>query len=258
MSEAAKVEKKDFLVELGTEELPPKALRELELAFLSGVQKGLTDAGLSHGEIQSFATPRRLAVLVKRLATRQPDQDVKRRGPPVGASFDANGQPTRAASAFAESCGVSIDALQRLDEGKGQFLFFIGKKAGTLTAELLPKIVQASLDALPIPKRMRWGAGTAEFVRPVHWLVMIHGADVDPGNGARCAGRQSHARSPVYGAEGDQSHQPRPATRRRCTSRGKVVPVFRGTSRAHLERPSRRRPPSWAARPSRTTPCWMK
>jgi glycyl-tRNA synthetase beta chain len=180
VSEAAKVEKKDFLVELGTEELPPKALRELELSFLAGIRKGLTEADLSHGEIQSFATPRRLAVLVKRLATRQPDQDVKRRGPPVGASFDSSGQPTRAASAFAESCGIPVDALQRLDEGKGQFLFFIGTKAGTLTAELLPKIVQASLDSLPIPKRMRWGAGTAEFVRPVHWLVMIHGADVVP------------------------------------------------------------------------------
>ena len=173
-------EKKDFLVELGTEELPPKALRELELAFLAGIHKGLAEAALSHGEIQSFATPRRLAVYVKKLVARQADQDVKRRGPPVSASFDAAGQPTRAASAFAESCGVAVDTLQKLDEGKGQFLFYIGKKAGTDAVELLPKIVQASLDALPIPKRMRWGAGTAEFVRPVHWLVMLYGADVVP------------------------------------------------------------------------------
>ncbi|MEJ0036172.1 MAG: glycine--tRNA ligase subunit beta [Gammaproteobacteria bacterium] len=178
MSEGIKVEKRDFLVEVGTEELPPKALRELELAFLDGIQKGLTEANLSRGDVQSFATPRRIAVLVKRLASRQPEQDVRRKGPPVTASFDAAGQPTRAASAFAESCGVPVDALQKLDEGKGTFLFYIGKKAGATTVDLLPRIVQASLDALPIPKRMRWGAGSAEFVRPVHWLVMLYGSEV--------------------------------------------------------------------------------
>lgn len=180
MSETSKVEKRDFLVEVGTEELPPKALRELELAFAAGVEKGLQEASLAHNGIQSFATPRRIAVLVKRLASQQPTQDVKRRGPPVTAAFDASGTPTRAALAFAESAGVKVDGLQKLDEGKGQFLFFIGSKPGTKTTELLPKIVQASLDALPIPKRMRWGAGTAEFVRPVHWLVMVYGSEVVP------------------------------------------------------------------------------
>lgn len=177
MSET-KVEKKDFLVEVGTEELPPKALRELELAFVAGVRKGLTEANLSHADVESYATPRRIAVWVKRLASRQPEQDIRRKGPPVTAAFDAAGQPTRAATAFAESCGVPIDSLQKLEEGKGTFLFYIGKKAGANTVELLPKIVQASLDALPIPKRMRWGAGTAEFVRPVHWLVMLYGSEV--------------------------------------------------------------------------------
>ena len=170
--------KRDFLVEVGTEELPPKALRELELAFVAGVRKGLTAANLSHGDVESFATPRRIAVLVKRLAPQQPEQDVRRKGPPVTAAFDAAGQPTRAATAFAESCGVPIETLQKLEEGKGTFLFYIGKKTGTKAVDLLPKIVQASLDALPIPKRMRWGAGTAEFVRPVHWLVMLYGSDV--------------------------------------------------------------------------------
>jgi glycyl-tRNA synthetase beta chain len=177
---AAKVERHDFLVEIGTEELPPKALRELETAFANGVKTGLAQAGLAHGDLQSFATPRRIAVLVKRLASRQPEQNLKRRGPPVTAAFDTNGQPTRAATAFAESCGVAVSELQRLDEGKGQFLFFIGSKPGTETVALLPGIVQASLDALPIPKRMRWGAGEAEFVRPVHWLVMLYGKDVVP------------------------------------------------------------------------------
>ena len=180
MAETAKAERRDFLVEVGTEELPPKALHELELAFASGVRAGLAQAGLAHGDVQSFATPRRIAAWVKRLTSRQAEQNVKRRGPPVSASFDANGQPTRAALAFAESCGVPLDTLQRLDEGKGLFLFFIGTKPGTNTVELLPGIVKASLDALPIPKRMRWGAGQAEFVRPVHWLLMMYGKDVVP------------------------------------------------------------------------------
>jgi len=175
-----KVEKRDFLVEVGTEELPPKALRGLEQAFLASVQAGLTQAGLSHEEILSFATPRRLAVLVKRLTSRQPEQTFKRRGPPVNASFDASGQPTRAALAFAESCGTSVESLQRLEEGKGTFLFFSGRKPGVDAVQLLPGIVQAALDALPVPKRMRWGAGEAEFVRPVHWLVMMYGRDVIP------------------------------------------------------------------------------
>src|SRR5262245_17984293 len=174
------VERRDFLVELGTEELPPTALRALEQAFAAGVRGGMEKAGLTHGDVVSFATPRRLAVLVKRLVARQPDQDIKRRGPPVSASFDSAGQPTRAALAFAESCGTTVEALHKLDEGKGSFLFFIGTKQGAPVAELLPQIVQAALDGLPIPRRMQWGSGSAEFVRPVHWLVMLYGKDVVP------------------------------------------------------------------------------
>jgi glycyl-tRNA synthetase beta chain len=197
------VEKQDFLVELGTEELPPKALRGLELAFASGVRAGLHKAGLIHGDIVSFATPRRLAVWVKQLVARQPDQDMKRRGPPASASFDSAGQPTRAALAFAESAGVAVDALQKLDEGKGSFLFFIGTKPGAAATELLPQIVQASLDALPIPRRMHWGSGTAEFVRPVHWLVMLYGKDVLPARlletaaGNHTQGHRFHAPKPL-------------------------------------------------------------
>ncbi|MFO1454724.1 MAG: glycine--tRNA ligase subunit beta [Steroidobacteraceae bacterium] len=170
----------DFLVELGTEELPPLALPELERAFAAGIEKGLADAGLAHAGLKSFAAPRRLAVLVRGLAARQPDQQVKRRGPPVNAAFDAEGKPTRAATAFADSVGVAVEALARIKEGKGEFLFHEGLKAGAPTPSLLPAIVQASLDALPIPKRMRWGAGSAEFVRPVHWLLMMFGASVVP------------------------------------------------------------------------------
>ena len=171
---------RDFLVEIGTEELPPKALRELELSFAGGMREGLKQAVLAHGEILSFATPRRLAIWVKRLADRQPDQHVKRRGPPLSAAFDASGAPTRAAIAFAESCGAPVESLQRLDEGKGPALFFIGSKPGVAAVELLPGIVQSALDALPVPKRMRWGAADAEFVRPVHWVVMLYGSEVVP------------------------------------------------------------------------------
>jgi len=174
------IEKHDFLAELGTEELPPKSLRTLELAFASGIRAGLDSAGLKSGEVLSFATPRRLAVLVRKLPARQPDQDIKRRGPPVTAAFDAAGQPTRAALAFAQSCGVALESLQRLDEGKGTFLFHIGTKAGAGVKDLLPGIVQSALDALPIARRMHWGAGNAEFVRPVHWLVMLYGREVVP------------------------------------------------------------------------------
>lgn len=219
------VERRDFLVELGTEELPPTALRGLELAFASGVQSGLDKCGLIHGDVSSFATPRRLAVLVKRLVARQPDQDIKRRGPPVSAAFDATGAPTRAALAFADSCGVTVDALQKLDEGKGAFLFYIGTRPGAAVTELLPQIVQSSLEALPVPRRMHWGSGSAEFVRPVHWLLMLHGKDVLPARLLETdAGNLTH---------GHRFHAPRPiritspaAYERALSERGHVLPSF--------------------------------
>jgi len=197
------IEKRDFLVELGTEELPPKSLRTLERAFASGIRTGLENAGLKTGALVSFATPRRLAVHVKRVPAQQPDQDIKRRGPPVTASFDASGLPTRAALAFAQSCGTTVEALQRLDEGKGTFLYFIGTKPGDSVKELLPAIVQSALDALPIARRMHWGSGTAEFVRPVHWLVMLYGKDVIPAKvldtaaGDQTRGHRFHAPKPI-------------------------------------------------------------
>ena len=171
---------RDFLVEIGTEELPPKSLAELSRAFTDGIVAGLDAAGLKHGKVTPYATPRRLAVRVARLAGSQPDQRVKRKGPPVTAAFDANGAPTRAAIAFAESCGTSLESLSRVEEARGAFLFYEGVKPGAETASLLPGIVQASLDKLPIAKRMRWGSGSAEFVRPVHWVVMLFGRDVVP------------------------------------------------------------------------------
>jgi glycyl-tRNA synthetase beta chain len=171
---------RDFLFEIGTEELPPKALSALGEALVAGIGAGLDKAGLAHGELVGFATPRRLAVWVKSLAAAQPEQQLKRKGPPLSAAFDAQGRATRAALAFAESCGTEVGKLERIDEGKGTFLFFTGKRAGARAVELLPALVQSALDALPIPRRMHWGAGTALFVRPVHWLVMLYGSEVVP------------------------------------------------------------------------------
>jgi glycyl-tRNA synthetase beta chain len=170
--------KRDFLFELGTEELPPKSLFTLARALADGVTKGFAAAALTHGEVEWFATPRRLAVRVHALAERQPDQEIKRQGPAVANAFDAAGQPTKAAAGFAASCGVSVEELQQVDGPKGRVLLFIGTKKGEPTATLLPGIVKAALDALPIAKRMRWGAGDAEFVRPVHWAVMLFGTTV--------------------------------------------------------------------------------
>jgi glycyl-tRNA synthetase beta chain len=170
--------KRDFLFELGTEELPPKSLFTLARALADGVTKGLVTAALAHGEVEWFATPRRLAVRVHALAERQPDQEIKRQGPAVANAFDAAGQPTKAAAGFAASCGVSVEELQQVDGPKGRVLMFVGTKKGEPTAALLPAVVKAALAALPIAKRMRWGAGENEFVRPVHWAVMLFGTTV--------------------------------------------------------------------------------
>jgi glycyl-tRNA synthetase beta chain len=171
---------RDFLVEIGTEELPPKSLLTLAAAFADGIARGLTEAGLSHRAVERFATPRRLAVRVRKLAERQPDRAIERRGPPVKAAFDAQGVPTQAALAFARGCGVEVAALERLETPKGAWLVHRGTEPGASTVSLLPGIVQASLDALPIARRMRWGAGEAQFVRPVHWVLMLFGREVVP------------------------------------------------------------------------------
>lgn len=170
--------KRDFLVEIGTEELPPKSLFTLAEAFASGVTKGLDDASIKHGDVKWYATPRRLAVFVAGVADQQPDQQIKRQGPAVANAFGPDGQPTKAALGFAASCGVTVEQLAQVDGPKGKILQFEGSKQGAATTALLPGIVTASLDALPIARRMRWGAGSQEFVRPVHWVVMLFGSSV--------------------------------------------------------------------------------
>ncbi|MDH4559588.1 glycine--tRNA ligase subunit beta [Pseudomonas sp. BN411] len=164
----------DFLVELGTEELPPKALKTLGDAFLGGIEQGLKAAGLGYAKAQVFAAPRRLAVLVEQLATQQPDRSVNLDGPPIQAAFDAEGKPTQAALGFARKCGVDLEQIDK----SGPKLKFSQSIPGQPAAGLLPGIVETSLAALPIPKRMRWAARREEFVRPTQWLVMLFGDDV--------------------------------------------------------------------------------
>jgi glycyl-tRNA synthetase beta chain len=165
---------KDFLVELGTEELPPKALKTLAESFRDGIVKGMAAAGLAHARVTYFAAPRRLAVLVADLATQQPDRTIAVDGPPVKAAFDAAGNPTQAALGFARKNGVDIAAL----DTSGEKLRFVKEVKGEAATALLPGIVAQSLNDLPIPKRMRWGASRVEFVRPTQWLVMLLGDEV--------------------------------------------------------------------------------
>jgi glycyl-tRNA synthetase beta chain len=173
-------ERADFLVELGTEELPPKALPGLAAAFHDGVVARLAEARLAHGEVESFATPRRLALKVKRMEVRQADQEVVLRGPPASVARQ-DGAWTRAAEKFAASAGVPLESLVEQAAEKGTYIFARKTEQGADAAALLPQIVAGALGALPVPRRMRWGAGEAEFVRPVHWLVMLLGPDVVPG-----------------------------------------------------------------------------
>src|SRR3984957_3993929 len=243
MSEAAasaRIERRDLLIELGTEELPPRALRTLELALADGLRTRLTQAGLSVAAMESFATPRRLAVRIRRLAVRPPDQLTKPRAPPLSASFDAAGAPTRAATAFAHSCGVALEALGRERDVKGSdYLYFEGLKRGTATMTLLPALLQQSLDALPTPRRMRWGSGEVQFVRPVHWLLLLYGREVVP---ASLLGVASGAVS--YGHRFMAPNRPlriaSPAGyARTLLTRGKVVAAFaarRASIREQVER----------------------
>jgi len=169
----------DLLIEIGTEELPPKALLKLSQSFENSVVADLKDAGLAYNEIKPFATPRRLALLITDLTEKQADREIERRGPAVAAAFDDDGNPTKAAQGFMRSCGVeSIEQLSKLETDKGAWLAYTLQEKGHMAAELIPDIVRNGLDKLPIPKRMRWGAGEAQFVRPVHWIVLLLGNTV--------------------------------------------------------------------------------
>jgi glycyl-tRNA synthetase beta chain len=194
---------KDFLVEIGTEELPPKALRSLMTAFGQALEAGIDEARLEHGAVRAYASPRRLAVLVEALGEGQESRTTSQKGPPVSIAFDGDGNVTPAGQAFADKCGVAVDELGRTKTDKGEWLSCDVVEAGKKTAELMPGLIEAALAALPIPRRMRWGAGEAEFVRPVHWVVLLHGSSVikapilgiAAGNKSR--GHRFHSSKPV-------------------------------------------------------------
>ena len=169
---------KDLLVEIGTEELPPTALAKLSNAFYNGVKEGLENADLSFTGIKQFAAPRRLALLVNDLQVKQADKSVEKRGPAIAAAFDEDGCPSKAAEGFARSCGVKVEDLEKLETDKGAWLNYKTTQPGQDTKVLISDIIQSSLDKLPIPKRMRWADLDAQFVRPVHWLVLLFGDDV--------------------------------------------------------------------------------
>ena len=169
---------RNFLVEIGTEELPPKALRSLMNAFAENLEAAIDEARLGHGEVCRYASPRRLAVFIEALADGQEGRNISQKGPPVSVAFDDDGNMTPAGIAFARKCGVEPSALGRTKTKKGEWLSCDISDTGQTTAELMPGLIEAALAALPIPRRMRWGDGDAEFVRPIHWVVLMHGTTV--------------------------------------------------------------------------------
>ena len=157
----------DFLVEIGTEELPPMALRDLMDAFADALSEGLNKSQLSHENVTGYASPRRLAALVSGLALSQTDRATVKKGPPVSIAIDEDGKPTNTGLSFAKKCGVDFTTLDREKTGKGEWLSYKAVEKGQAAAGLLPDIVTNALNALPIPRRMRWGNRDTEFVRHI-------------------------------------------------------------------------------------------
>ena len=171
---------KTFLVEIGTEELPPKALRNLAESFAAQLTAELDSAGLAHGEVKWYAAPRRLAVKVANLSAAQPDREVEKRGPAIAAAFDANGAPTKAAEGWARGCGITVDQAERLQTDKGEWLMYRAQVQGESAQKLLPGMIATALAKLPVPKLMRWGDSDVQFVRPVHTVTLLLGDELIP------------------------------------------------------------------------------
>lgn len=176
-----KMTTQNFLVEIGTEELPPKALKTLATSFADNVEAELNQAGLSFDKIEWFAAPRRLAVKVLNLATQQPSKEIEKRGPAVSAAFDAEGKPTKAAEGWARGCGITVEQAERIATDKGEWLVHRAKIEGQPTKNLLNDIVANALAKLPIPKPMRWADKTVQFIRPVHTVTMLLGDELIEG-----------------------------------------------------------------------------
>ncbi len=193
----------DLLVEIGTEELPPKALVALIDAFASGVESRLEEQRLSFDRVVPFASPRRLALRIENLAESQPDRDVEMKGPPVKIAFDDDGTPKPPATAFAKKCGVEVSELDRVATDKGEWLMFSSTEAGQPMTGLIADVIESALLAMPIPRRMRWGDSDIEFVRPVHWVVVLYGNSVvdteilGVASGRTTQGHRFHTDAPI-------------------------------------------------------------
>lgn len=170
-----------FLVEIGTEELPPKALRSLAESFAANFTAELDNAGLEHDAVSWFAAPRRLALKVANLSAAQADREVEKRGPAIAQAFDASGQPSKAAEGWARGCGITVDQAERLVTDKGEWLLYRAHVPGQSAQQLLAGMVSTALAKLPIPKLMRWGDKETQFVRPVHTVTLLLGAELIPG-----------------------------------------------------------------------------
>lgn len=183
----------DFFVEIGTEELPPKALKTLATAFADNLCAELAKLELSHADVKWYAAPRRLAVRINALSAQQADKVVEKRGPAIASAFDADGKPTKAAQGWAAGCGITVEQAEKLETDKGAWLLHKAKVVGAATVSLLPEVVQQALAKLPVAKPMRWGNSTAEFIRPVHTIIMLFGRDVVPATIlGRNSGNQTH------------------------------------------------------------------
>lgn len=212
-----------LLIEIGTEELPPKALRALSSAFAGGIEGGLAERRLEHGAVRPYASPRRLAVLVENVPNAQADREVELKGPPVSVAFDDDGNPKPAATAFAKKAGVDVGALERLATDKGEWLVCRTTERGAPLANMVIDLVEDAVRGMPIPRAMRWGSADAEFVRPVHWLVILHGSQVLPGSlfgrdaGNLTFGHRFHAPGPFELACADDYPE-------LLATRGRVLP----------------------------------
>ncbi len=193
----------DFLVEIGTEELPPKALRALMTAFGENLTAAVDEARLAHGAVHVYASPRRLAVVIEGLSRSQDDRNVTRKGPPVSIAINEDGDMTPAGTAFAKKCGVDASKLGRSKTDQGEWLSYEAVECGEAAADLMPGLIEKSLASLPIPRRMRWGDGDVEFVRPVHWIVLLHGSDpintpvMGIAGGNESQGHRFHSSGPI-------------------------------------------------------------
>ncbi|OQW93684.1 MAG: glycine--tRNA ligase subunit beta [Beggiatoa sp. IS2] len=216
---------RNLLIEIGTEELPPKALATLSEAFLQSICQGLKQQQLPFGQATPYATPRRLAVLIEGVAVSQLDQEIERRGPPLSKAFDPQGQPTSAALGFARSCSVDMTALEKLETEKGAWLIYRLTQPGQATTTLLPNIIETALANLPIPKRMRWGNLPFEFVRPVHWLVILLGQEIvettilGVNSGRETRGHRFHHPLPIVLTHADEYAET-------LEKQGAVIPLF--------------------------------